>query len=66
MENSMTIKEVLEITARTIRSISLPVSEAETSQILNGCAGNLDACIEAIEKADKEAAKGNEPDTDSE
>lgn len=64
-ENRMTIREVLETTERTLKGVSLPVEMIGTAQVIMNCAGNLRACIDAIDKADAEAeekAEGGETD----
>lgn len=64
-ERKMTIREVLESTEKQLKGISLPVEMIATAQTILNCAGNLRACIDAIDKADAEAeekAEGGETD----
>ena len=62
-QNSMTIKEVLNVTVRILSDINVRVSEMDTtgSQIKNAIS-NLNLCIEAINNHEGEYANG--PDTE--
>lgn len=62
--NKMTIPEVLEITAKNLRGVSLPVELLETTgQIILGSIRNIEACLDAMRKA--ENADGGDNDGDA-
>lgn len=63
-EKRMTVLEVMEMTAKSLNEMTIPVRELETiGRTVFGCAQNIQLCIDAIRK--EEAAK-NEPVSDSE
>lgn len=63
-ENKMTVMEVLEMTAKTLNEMTIPVRELETiGQTIFGCARNIQLCIDAIRK---EEETKNEPVSDPE
>jgi len=65
MEKQMTIREVLEITARNLREIAVPVTLMESiGKPVLGCAQNIDACLQAIDKAEGGGKDGPEPDAE--
>ena len=63
MNETMTIKEVLSITVQNLRGIMLPVELMETAgQAIVGSVKNLEACISAMEEAERGAKNGADPD----
>ena len=50
--NRMTITEVLDITVKNLKSVSLPVELMETAgQVILGSVRNIEACLEAMKNA---------------
>jgi hypothetical protein len=63
MSETMTIRQVLEITAQNLRGIMLPVEMMETAgQVLVGSIRNLEACMHAMDEAERGAKNGADPD----
>ena len=53
-ENRMTVMEVLEMTAKTLNEMTIPVRELETiGRTVVGCAQNIQLCIDAIRKEEE-------------
>lgn len=53
-ENRMTVMEVLEMTAKTLNEMTIPVRELETiGRTVFGCAKNIQLCIDAIRKEEE-------------
>jgi hypothetical protein len=64
-ENRMTVREVLEITVRNLKSIAVPVELMETiGQAVLGSVRNIEACIEAMNGAG--GGEKHEPEADAE
>lgn len=62
-ENRMTVREVLEITVRNLKSIAVPVELMETiGQAVLGSIRNIEACIEAMDGAGGGESDGRDPD----
>jgi hypothetical protein len=62
---TMTIRQVLEITIQNLRGITLPVALMETvGQALVGSIRNLEACVNAIDNAERGAEDGTDPDSE--
>ena len=56
MEETMTVKQVLEITVKILNEIEIPVSMMEkVGAPVMGAIGNLKQCIEAVEEAEQKA-----------
>ena len=53
-ENRMTVMEVLEMTAKTLNEMTIPVRELETiGRTVFGCVQNIQLCIDAIRKEEE-------------
>lgn len=53
----MTVKEVLELTINSLNSICIPVALVKPiGEAIATATGNLQACIDALEKAESEEA----------
>ncbi len=58
MEEKMTIRQVLEITAEALGAIQVPVRlQEQIAEPIRRCIGNLQLCMEAMDRQ-KEAAGG--------
>lgn len=63
MKETMSIREVLDITIKNLRGIMLPVELMETTgQALIGSIRNLEACVSAMDEAERSAEHGADPD----
>ena len=63
----MTIREVLEVTAAMLNNISVPVGMMKTvGEQIATAAGNLQACIDALDRDEnrKEEADDGNPDAE--
>jgi len=61
---TMTVKEVLEITSRNLKTIMIPVELSETiGQAILGSIRNIDICLRAMEETnDGGEGDGSDPD----
>lgn len=63
MEEKITVEQVLEITARQLGEITIPVSLVENIGVpINRAIVNINACLEAMKNHKKECEEGNGSD----